>query len=504
MTLNKNKTHKGLSHFSIVKILKKFSPVEIKEFEKLLISPFYNNHSTIVILFEEIKKYYPDFSANNITKEYLFQIVNKGKKYDDKVFRKYLSRLNKLAEEYLNILQMRSEKYKRELNVLFQLSKRDINDVYLRKVKEIKKSFAVDNKLDGDKFLLKHFFSTIRYDHETTGDNIESKSEELVESYNNLVNYFLFFSTSILNQLDSNQYSFKSTHSDNSLKILLDSSKIEQYTEDVKKLKTPDNEDRIFFLEIVINDMKLNSSVTGLRAFKNLKQLVYRNSEKLSDQVLFYLLQRMNVFCIIESAKGNLDMNRDIFENYKMIFDKNLFNLDRTSYLSLLDLRLILSSSLKSNEFDWTEKFISEKLHLLKEELRVNVRHFSYATLSFYKKNYTDALSHISKIKSESSPITKDIYVLKAKIFYELGHYDSALSVADSFRHYVLRSNIFSDFHKETILNFLKYYKLIIRLTNKPDRAKIQSQLSDLQIIKNTKEKKWMVEKIEELLLKTD
>lgn len=500
MTLKIKDNQKGITHFTVVKILKKFSPKEMNEFEKLLISPFFNNHSTVTKLLVELKKYYPEFSDKKITKQYLFNIVNKGKKYDDKIFRKYLSRINKLAEEYLNILHMRSEKYKKELNVLTQLSKRDLNEVYLRKLKEVEKSFEEDKKLDGDNFFLRHVLNTIKYDHETLGDDIASKNQNLIDSYNNLVNYFLFFSGSILNQMDSNQYSFKNTYSDNSLRIILDSARIEEYIEDVKKYKAPGNEDRIFFLEIILNDMKMNSSGEGLSAFNNLKTLVYGSPEKLSDQMLYYLLQRMTVFCILESAKGNLDMNRDIFENYKMLLENNLFNSDRTANLTLLDLRLILSSALKSNEFEWTRNFLNEKLSLLKEELRTNVRHYGNAILSFHKKNYPDALAHISKIKSESTPVTKDIYTLKAKIFYDLGRYDSALAVADSFRHYIKGNKLLSDFHKETVLNFLKYYKIILRLTVKPNKFKIQSLLFELQDIKNTKEKKWMIEKANELL----
>ena len=103
MTLNNQEKNKGISHYTFVKILKKFSPDEIKEFEKLLNSPLHNNHLTLVKLFGELKKYYPKFSDRKITKEFLFGIVNKGKSYDDKLFRKYLSRLNKLAEEYLTL-----------------------------------------------------------------------------------------------------------------------------------------------------------------------------------------------------------------------------------------------------------------------------------------------------------------------------------------------------------------------------------------------------------------
>ena len=58
-----------------------------------------------------------------LTKEYLFEIVNPGKKYDDSLFQKYLSRMNKLAEEYLSILELRNDKNDKELKILCQLSK---------------------------------------------------------------------------------------------------------------------------------------------------------------------------------------------------------------------------------------------------------------------------------------------------------------------------------------------------------------------------------------------
>lgn len=70
VTLNTPISNKGISHFTIVKILKKFTVKEMNELEKMLISPFFNNHTTLIKLFSELKKYYP-LVDNNITKEYL-------------------------------------------------------------------------------------------------------------------------------------------------------------------------------------------------------------------------------------------------------------------------------------------------------------------------------------------------------------------------------------------------------------------------------------------------
>jgi hypothetical protein len=473
---------------------------EVNEFEKFLHSPFYNNHSTLVKLYGELKKHYPDFTDKNITKEYLYQVVNRGKKYDDKLFRKYLSRLSKLAEEYLNILQLRLERQNADINILKQLSGRDMQEVYEKKLKEVEKAIEKNYKIDDYTFFLKHQLFSIKYNHETTGKNIYSKNDYLIGSYDNMVNYFLFFTTSFINQVDTNQYSYNFDETEYSLNLLIDKNSIEKFVEELKKNKTPENKDRLIFLEIILNDMKMNSAENGLAAFRDLRNLVYKYPEKLSDSMHYYLLQRMNVFCMLESAKGNNDMNSEIFENYKMLLEKNLFNFDKTVNLSLLDFRMILSSALKNNEFEWTENFLAEKIILLKEELRTNVRHYGNAVLSLYKKKYPDALIHISKIKYESSPITIDIYILKAKIFYLLGHFDSAIALADSFRHYITGNKNLSDFHKITLLNFVKYYKSILRLTLKPDNSKLKILLNEIKISINTKEKKWMTETTSGLL----
>ena len=481
-----------------MKILKRFSPEEINEFEKKLNSPFFNNHSTIIKLFVELKKFYPEFSDKILTKEYLFSVVNKGRKYDDKIFRKYLSHINKLAKEYLNIVQIRSEKNKIELNVLTQLSKRDLNEVYSRKLKDVEKSFS--REIDAENSLLKHQLYTIKYNHKSAQNIINSHSEDLVNSYNNLTDYYLFYTNSILNQINTDKISFNNHDEADILSLLADKIRIEEYVKELKNLSSEDSRDRILFLDMLINDMKMNPPESDFNAYRNLKTLVTENYGRLSMPVQYFYLQRLNVFCIIESVKGDQDMSKDLFENYKKILENDLFSLDGTTGLTLLDFRLILSAALKNNEFEWVEKFIKEKIYLVNEELRINLNHYSNALLMFYKMNYAGSLEHIQKIKFASLPVTLDIYILKAKIFYILGHLDSALALADSFRHFIAGNKQLSDFHKVNLMNFVKYFKVMLRLSVKTDKSKIKKLSEELQSKNNTKEKKWLIEKIEALM----
>jgi hypothetical protein len=87
--------------------------------------------------------------------------VNPGKKYDDMLFQKYLSRMNKLAEEYLSILELRNDQNDKDLKILYQLSKRDLKEVYSRKLNEVEKNFDENSKIDENFYLFKHKLSEI-------------------------------------------------------------------------------------------------------------------------------------------------------------------------------------------------------------------------------------------------------------------------------------------------------------------------------------------------------
>lgn len=492
---------KGITHFTIVKILKKFSPEEINEFEKFLRSPFYNNQSTVIKLFSELKKYYPGFTDNRITKEYLFSVVSRGNKYDDKLFRKHLSLINKLAEEYLNVLQIRKEDKKKKLNVLQQLSDRDLNDVFSKKLREVEKEFGKNNKLDPDNFIFKHLLNLVKSSHSLSQNDSRTNFEELWDTYNNLLNYFIHELSSIINQYDTYKYSFKESKKGNPYWIPLEKNRLEKKINELRKLVPPGNKNAILFLDITSNTLKLNSA-DGFKAYKELKKIISRDSEKLSRSFLFHCMKRLNVFCISEGVKGENDMNRELFENHKIMIKNNLFYNDEVKDMNLLSFRTILRTALKVNEIEWATAFVNEFINKITEESRTNVYNFAQTLLAFHKNDYTGSLRHISRISKIQSliPMSIDIYVLKAKIFYELGYFDSAKSTADSFRHFINGNKLISDYLKSVLLNFLKFYKTLIRLKFKGSSSELKNFISEIKNSKDTTERKWLIEKAEGLL----
>ena len=492
---------KGISHFTIVKILKKFSPKEIAEFEKFLSSPFYNNQSTVVKLFSELKKYYPGFTDNRITKEYLFSIVSRGNKYDDKLFRKHLSLISKLAEEYLNVLQMRKDSDKKELNILEQLSKRDLNDVFTKKLKEVEKAFGKRNKLDPDNFIIMQQLNIVRTSHRFSQNYTRDDYESLSSTYEILLNYFVHESSSILNQYKTDKYSFKENKKRTSPEKHFNQIWLEEQIIELRKSVPPGNTNTILFLDIISNTLKLNSP-GGFEAYKRLKKIIRRNSDKLSRSFLFHCMKRLNIFCISEGVRGENDMNRELFENHKLMLQNNLFFNEEINDMNLLTFRIILRTALKVNEVEWATAFVNENIRKITEESRTNVYNFAQTLLAFQKNDYTGSLRHISRISKIQSliPMSIDIYVLKAKIFYELGYIDSAKSTANSFRHYINGNKLISDYLKSVLLKFLKFYKSLIRLKFNGSSSDLKNFISEIKNSKDTTERKWLIEKAEGLL----
>src|SRR5438034_704455 len=97
---------------NLIQLLKTLNKNEFKEFEKFVKSPFYNEGRNYENFFQILKKNYPDFDQDSITKEKIFNQLYPGKPYNDEIIRKIISNLLKLAKQYLSITGLKREPFK--------------------------------------------------------------------------------------------------------------------------------------------------------------------------------------------------------------------------------------------------------------------------------------------------------------------------------------------------------------------------------------------------------
>ena len=472
----------------------------MNEFEKFLRSPFYNNHSTVVKLFCGLKKYYPGFDNEKLTKQLLFSMAGNKSRYDDRLFRKYISRLNKLAEEYMNILHKRSEGISKEINVLNDFIKRDLKEVYSKKLNAIWRTHLPESNIDDEYLLMMYRFYLTQHNFESVKNPEKPNNDFLLKALFNLEGYFLFNSYAIINQIISNNYSFRINQDLEPILGFYTISGIEKFMKKIKKFPALKNERLVLMMELLINTFKMNKSENGYAAYSKLKRLIKENFEKLTPRMLYYIIQNMNVYCIISKKVRKADLSKDLFENYKLLIDKNIFNSSEIMNITLLDFKQILNSALKNNEAEWAENFVKNNSGRLTEIYGSNIIYFSNANLLFHRSNYNESLNNLLKINNEPIAISIDIYVLKLKIFFHQGYLDSSLYVADSLRHFISGNKKLSDNLKTSFLNFIKYYKKISQCIIKRDNESLLRHYSSLEKSVNTREKDWMLKVIRERL----
>ncbi len=114
-------------HSKSIDVLKTFSKEELKQFSDFVRSPLHNKNKNLIKLFEELKKYHPDYNVEN---EKLFERVYSGKVYNHDSMKKLTSELLGLAEEYLRFTGLKKENFENEFFFLKVLEYRRLDSLF--------------------------------------------------------------------------------------------------------------------------------------------------------------------------------------------------------------------------------------------------------------------------------------------------------------------------------------------------------------------------------------
>lgn len=488
-----------ISGYDFIKLLKTFTKKEVIEFSKFLDSPFYNNHSTLINLFKELKKYYPDFSDQKLSRKYLFNIVNKGVKYNDNLFRKYFSLLYKLSEEYLNIIEIRKSEMSFDLNVLKQFSSRNTDSIFKKKVKEINKKDETGKKIDSEDFYYLYNLNNLNLKNNIRKSEITDINSGLIESVENLFTYFISYASYGYSQLVTNSKTMSNPEDFNSIEFIIKNFDLKTYIEMLEKRKSVNDSKAVLILKLIYNDLKLNSETEGENAYKNLKDLLISNSELLDKKLIQLYNKRLIVFCMIRQLNNINSYDRELFDNFKFMLDNELFFTDDGPKLLLNDFRAILYSAMSNNDYKWAENFIVGYKDKVSNMTEFEMYHFGMSCLNFDKKRFEDSLEHMSKIKTKHVFFLIDTYILKSKIFYELNYSDSAISVSNTTRHFLNRSKLISENIKTGLLIYLAILKKLIKLKESPDSLKLEMLRDKISETANIRNRDWLMEKCDEI-----
>lgn len=483
------------SNFLCIDLLKSFSKKELQKFDQFINSTYFNTDLKLIQLFKALQKKALKREFNDQIQMEVYQFVFKKTKILDKTQKKTLraklSKLNQLAHQFLVIESLNGNKNnyhsqlynclldKKQLNAFLMLFNRDKKNLN-RKMRKDTSDFEHLYKIE--RYYLEYLFLSGKL-YSYKENNIISVLYNLDISYlhNKLLHYLMSLN---LEQNSSSKYSLNK--------------KLFVAIKDL--LELPDFKDEI-------NLMVLKSSVTflensNLSSYNSYFSLLKENHNKISIDNLRGYYQILQNFLVKEIKKGNTFFEKELIQLHFSMDEENL--LIEEGLMSPVKLKNIVGRLCKSKNFKKAIYF-TEKYHVyVRQKDRKSVYNYCLSVIKFYKKEFEEALEHLLKVDSVNVILETNHRKLMMQIYYEC---DKMYSERTE-RYYRSAEKFFGDNkllstqNKKSYKNFTQILINLYRLKHNEGKMTIQKLKQKLEAQDFNIDRKWLLEKMEELSVK--
>ena len=489
--------------YKIIELLKTFTKPEIKSFERFLISPYFNESQKILKLYRLLIKHYPHFDSELLNEENLSMEINPNLKFKKSTFKSLLFDLSSLAEKYLIIEKLNEKSFYAGDFLREQFLKRNLPK-YLKQNIEKSELYFSEYKNPLPVYFLELFFLyNDKRNYNTvfvprSGKNYNTQSISILNDRARALS--MFFMNQLKMQYDdliSINFSFEINPENNfvmQLFQIIDFEKIMEFM-----ISSTDNKTHSVQAKINLSFFRLFKEFSNEDHYLRSKSLLIKYAQILgSDEVNSFFI-KLITYCRMKSFEKNntIDFDQEQFGIYKFILHKGYYQKSTINYLPAELFRMVVQHGLKLKKFVWTLNFIKNYYRKLNPEWMMNMYYFGLAEYYFRRKKFDDALRSFQKIQMSHFLLKVDLKSLMLMTFFELGLFENALSVIDTFRHFLSKNEILSDHLKKRYKAFLIAVQKMI--TFKTSLKPASKYIIKKSIVPHISYKEWLMEKYDEL-----
>lgn len=484
---------KANAPFLCIELLESFSKKELKQFNQFISSPYFNTDIKLIQLFELIIKEVLNKAFTEALQYKVYSKVFDEKnenildKKEKKILRTKLSKLNQLLHQF-----MVTERLKKKKNVfndlLFTclLHKRQFNAFEVLFKRDEKRLFQIQRK-ETEHFEQAHKIKVHYLNYMFDSDKIYKCSNYNFED--------------VLHSLDL-QYIIKklklivTIYSDNILSSENEISnvffKMKIIILDIPSIK---NHPYVSILLGVINFLQVSDQLNYIK----LQRLLKQNQHQIPLQELktFYLL--ISNYYISELRKGNTTFENDFTQLYLLLDNQNL--LLTQSIMPAIKLKNIVVRMCKSNHFNQASYFIEKYLPFVEREHQNSIEKLCLSYISYYQKKLRNALDHIIRVESVNPIIECNIRILIMKIYFETDkdYSEKTERLYRSAEKFFKENKSLPSKQKISWKNFTQILINLYRFKHNEGKMTIEKLQTKLEQQEYNADKKWLLEKMDEL-----
>jgi hypothetical protein len=479
-----------------IEFLKTLNKEELKRFEVFLKSPFFNSNKAVVILFDFIKKFAPEYADKSLHREKLFKKIYPGKEYNELSLRTRMSELAELLRKFLAVSRFEKDEFSVRLSTIEELNDRakyKISEKYIHDMLR-ENSLAKDTGVPGhyQKIQLEKALLYIKRDE--TGD--DGHPEHLIKLGEALINYFYGYMFKIVNNMFYNEDVHKYKPEFNIIKTFL------TFFDYPGFLKELERNNYVNYPQLAIYYYMHMTRVDKYNDdhFYKMRELVFKYHDKFDTigktNLWGYLINSVTIGLQFVDKK----YIKELFEINKFFLDLKIMPIKEGEYFLNLMFDNVFIVALTADEVEYADNFLTEYGSQLNPDNRDNYLMFCRSILAIYKKDNEESLSLLSKIQLKDPVIKMRVRMLYFMNYYETNSFESALSLLDSFKHFLSENKKLPEYLFEAFTISVKYSAKILnaKMNNKKLDYAIYKEAKSAEVLYSNRD--WILTKMEELL----
>ncbi len=462
---------------------------EIRRLGKFLRSPYFNYSQPVIILFDTLRKYHPEYDTGRIMPEVIWKKIFPGKPFSEKKYWATNFNLRSLIAKFMAVEKVQVDEQLFKKLLIKSYADRNAHSLFEKGtqnlIEQINNYPWQDIHTYSESLWLKH-----DYFYDPSTDKFGGAKYSIEDAMEELDRFYclakLRFATEIKNRE----------------KIFSKKNKI-RFLEEVVKISEKYEEENPAFL-MYKNVIELYDPKKAEAAYSTGKRLLENKFELLSRHDQNEILLNLRNYAIRQLNNGKKKIWKEVFELYKIGLKLDLV-LDNNK-ISVSAFGNIVKAGCVVGEFNWVEKFISDFEPYLQDHLRLDAKTISNGTLYFHKKEYAKTVDVLSQHHFTELLYQLDGRILLIKAWFhqflenhELYSFINSTLAADE--KYFRRNDVVSEQRKLIHLNFILAVKKLSELIfSKTDREIIKEKMNiHLQKEKPIVSMAWLREIIEEL-----
>lgn len=455
-----------------IRILKTLNEAELLQFEKFVLTPYFNTNKNINKLIHYTLSFFPDFDIDKLEDEAVHQHIFPKAKYipSKRVVTKLSSKLLSLLTQFISLEKHLNSDFETKYNLLLHYRDHELVDDFHSLAKKIKQDYRKKKMSPSslyEEFLIECEINRVisRTVDIGVGDvNFQNASEALDK-------YYIYNKLIYACQKVNRSQVIKGIETTNYLSQILDAIP-----------ETPHYE--VAHINIWYKAYKFLTSTS----FEEKKELYFFiKSELLDNKISIDAPQMRLLFTYLENAAISQfpqDITyKELYDLYQFQDENQILLNDKTAVPNLIKNYVVVL--LNFDKHDEADTFLtSNKSSIL--PLFDAQYHLCRALIAFSRKDYDASLEILNHLSLKNIYLKINEKRLRIKIYHHLDYYDLLTDNINSFRVFLTNNkDSIRGFHLEANRNFLKFF------------SKIQKQKYNcsLEFIKEVDEAKELAEK---------